>query len=173
MSRPSAIQGILEIAAASGGQIDTRIRLQKEAFLLACLQRGGFSALDFEYHHYGPYSRSVSDALRFAVAVGYLNETPHPFDEHMSGIRYSYDLTDAGRQFVQQSETLDQRGRELVEFLSGQHWRALELASTVKFLEAREGFHNRNEAFSEAIRLKPATANYQSQAQAVLHTLDA
>lgn len=173
MSRPSAIFGILEIADASGGQIDTRIRLQKEAFLLACLQRGGFSSHDFEYHHYGPYSRSVSDALRFAVEVGYLEETLHSNDDQPSSVRYSYELTEAGRAIVKEAAVLDGHCRDLVKYLSYQPWRALELASTVKFLEDREGFLDRELAFNEAVRLKPATADYRVQASTVLKAVEA
>lgn len=168
MSRPSAILGILKIAAASGGEIDTRIRLQKEAYLLAVCRLGRFDASDFEYHHYGPYSRAVSDALRFAVSAGYLDETAEYIDDNQSSIKYSYNITPLGRDLLGQVNYFEPEIEDLIGYLSRQPWRSLELAATVRFLEDREGIEDREVALAEAIRLKPATKGFQTQARAVL-----
>jgi uncharacterized protein len=56
----------------SGGELVGRIRMQKVIYLLDQLGMG--SGASFEYHHYGPYSESVSDAVTDAKFWGHLNE---------------------------------------------------------------------------------------------------
>lgn len=166
MARSSAVSGILKIVSLAG-ELDTRIRLQKEAFLLAVADYDCFNVDDFDYHHYGPYSRVVSDSLRYAVAVGLVGEHAHSFDESGEHVRYSYTLTEQGKSLVEQ-ENLASEISQIIQHLNKRHWRCLELAATVKFLEIREGFHDRNKAFLEALRLKPATKPYAEEAKEVL-----
>lgn len=166
MARSSAVSGILKIVKIAG-ELDTRIRLQKEAFLLAVTDDQAFQVDDFDYHHFGPYSRVVSDSLRYAVAVGLVNEEAHYLDESGGQVRYSYILTDEGEAMVEQ-EGLAGSDATLVEELNKHHWRSLELAATVRFLEIREGFSDREAALSEALRLKPSTRPYLSEAKKVL-----
>jgi len=52
---------VLAVIAAADGQIVGRIRLQKIFYLLE--QLGLESNFRFSYHHYGPYSSELSDAL--------------------------------------------------------------------------------------------------------------
>ena len=171
MSLPNAVLGVLEIVSASGGTTETRIRLQKEAFLLLALGWNRLESRSFEYHHYGPYSRKLSDALRFAIASGYLQETVHQADE--SGpTKYSYAITSLGQDFVNDANNLSDDSRKLIEIMNFQHWRTLELAATVEFLQTREGFEDRGAAFSEALRLKPATEKFESRALDLLQQLD-
>lgn len=59
--------------ALSGGELVGRIRLQKVVYLLERL--GMNSGARFEYHHYGPYSESVSDAVTDAKFWGRIKET--------------------------------------------------------------------------------------------------
>lgn len=167
MARSSAVSGILKIVKIAG-ELDTRIRLQKEAFLLAVAKDVFFSVDDFDYHHYGPYSRVVSDSLRYAVAVGLVDEQAHSFDESGENVRYSYSLTDEGALIVEQEDLVSENSY-LIEELNKHHWRSLELAATIKFLEIREGFIDREAAISEALRLKPATKQYVDDAKKVLN----
>lgn len=57
---------IADVIAAAGGEIVGRIRLQKILYLLD--QLGLEADASFHYHHYGPYSRVLDDALDRAKA---------------------------------------------------------------------------------------------------------
>lgn len=121
------------LAAASivrdaGGELVGRTRLQKIAFLM---QLAGFGdEFSFEYHHFGPYSEELAQAMEIAVALGPVSE-----EERMAdwGGRYSIfrlrerqEAPDPERaSFVQQALRLG-----AVE---------LELAATAAYLFAYEG----------------------------------
>lgn len=69
--RPGAGQ-IAELIRDAGGEIVGRTRLQKVAYLLELAGLGvGF---DFDYHHYGPYSEELADAVRVAKAFELISE---------------------------------------------------------------------------------------------------
>lgn len=172
MSRISTVVSLLRLFRASGGKIETRIRIQKEAYLLALARLADFKATDFYYHHYGPYSRSVSDTLQFAVSSGLIEEERETQDD-LSFTKYSYNLTEKGLSFLDQVDPDSETLNKTIQYLSARHWRALELAATVKFLEGSEALENREQAFSRAIGLKPATQDFREEAQAVLQTMEA
>lgn len=169
MARSSTVSGILKIVSVAG-ELDTRIRLQKEAFLLAAAHDDSFSVDDFDYHHYGPYSRLLSDSLRYTVAMGLIDERAHSLDENGDHIRYSYSLTERGAALISQ-ENVSENTSALIEELNKHHWRSLELAATVKFLQLREGYESAEIAISEALRLKPATRPYVEEAKQVLNMI--
>jgi hypothetical protein len=59
-------QRAAEIVRDAGGTIIGRTRLQKVGCLL---QLAGFEdGFSFDYHHYGPYSEELADAIRMAEA---------------------------------------------------------------------------------------------------------
>ena len=58
---------VADVIAAAGGEIVGRIRLQKILYLLE--QQGLNAKGAFRYHHYGPYSRVLDDALDRAKAL--------------------------------------------------------------------------------------------------------
>jgi uncharacterized protein len=163
--------GLLELVYSAGGELDSRIRIQKEAYLLASLQIGRFRTDSFSYHHYGPYSRDLSDALQSAVSLGLLSEV-RTDGEDGSYVKYEYTISDDGKEFVKEAnsnlEPLVRRASEWKKV----HWRALELAATVKFLEISEGMGDREKATKEALRLKPSTTKYLDQAKDVLSGLN-
>ena len=64
---------VVSAVALSGGELVGRIRLQKIIYLLD--QLGMKSGAQFEYHHYGPYSEAVSDAVTDAKFWGNIKET--------------------------------------------------------------------------------------------------
>ena len=66
---------VAEIVRDAGGQIVGRTRLQKIAYLLELTGQG--EGFDFEYRHYGPYSESLTDAVRVASAFGLIDEEEH------------------------------------------------------------------------------------------------
>ncbi|MCI0351575.1 MAG: hypothetical protein L0Z53_19300, partial [Acidobacteriales bacterium] len=162
-----ALAGLLALIKASDGRIESRIRIQKVAFLLAARGSRFFEPADFVFYYYGPYSRSLSDMLHQAVSFGLINETREEFSDE--NIRYSYQLTETGRKLLESSfSEPDEDIRALVPKLDSCHWRALELAATVAFLERSGDAENRKHAFAEALRLKCACASYVKDAEHVL-----
>ena len=166
MARVGALLSLLRLVNASGGEVETRIRLQKEVYLLSLKYRDIFDSSDFEYHHYGPYSRFLSENLQYAVSSGLIeeiDETP----EDLSFTKYRYVLTPAGKRAVEENP-LDIPGfEEDVRRLQAENWRALELAATVRFLELKEGLVQ-DKALEKAQKLKPATIGFVGQAKSIL-----
>ncbi len=78
-------QIIAKIVQASGGQLVSRIRLQKVAYLLEEL--GEHSGFAYTYHHYGPYSRDLDNAVEDAKAFGLIEEDVKR--RHSDGATYS------------------------------------------------------------------------------------
>jgi hypothetical protein len=67
---------VARIVRAAGGTVVGRIRLQKEIYLLE--QLGLNSGFSFSYHHYGPYSEDLTDAVDGAKAFNYVREEIRP-----------------------------------------------------------------------------------------------
>ncbi|MBS7704739.1 hypothetical protein [Chelatococcus asaccharovorans] len=63
---------VVGVVALSDGALVGRIRLQKVVYLLDRL--GMKSDVPFEYHHYGPYSEALSDAVTDAKFWGRVEE---------------------------------------------------------------------------------------------------
>jgi len=167
MSDIENLVGLLQIVKLSGGEIRSRIKIQKEAFLLASQDVASFSLSEFSYHHYGPYSRSLSAALQLAVSADLLNET-HEGGEDQDFTRYTYILTPNGEQFLSQFPNASDEFGKFVRFCKDMHWRALELAATVRFLEVHKAEFNRDSAFQQALSLKPKTKPFLSKAKKIL-----
>lgn len=166
MTRMQTLKGLLRLLRDSGGKIDTRIRVQKEVFLLGICFPETFQTRDFEYHHFGPYSRRLSETLQFAVSSCLVVEEETPFDEG-SGSKFCYVLTDRGRDAIDGIDNKDSNFSEWVELLNKFHWRTLELVSTIKYLELNDEI-DEPRAFDEALRLKPSTSSFQDEAKMLL-----
>lgn len=69
---PELDQLVVSTVALAGGELVGRIRLQKIVYLLD--QLGMKSGASFDYHHYGPYSEAISDAVTDAKFWGYISE---------------------------------------------------------------------------------------------------
>jgi uncharacterized protein YwgA len=65
---------VAEVVRASGGSVYGRVRMQKMFYLLDRMGLG--SGLQYEYHHYGPYSAELTEEIKDAVAFGFFDETP-------------------------------------------------------------------------------------------------
>lgn len=65
---------ISHLISALGGTVVGKVRLQKIVYLLD--QLGLDSGFDFEYHHYGPYSADLTEAVDFNVSLGDISEEP-------------------------------------------------------------------------------------------------
>lgn len=123
---------VVEIVAAAGGKLVSRIRLQKIAYLLD--QLSGTSEFDYVYYHYGPFSRDLENAILDAEAFGLLQE-----DEARrasDGARYSVFKLKAK---VEEYKVLkSSKLRELTLKLAGENVTVLELAATVHWLATYE-----------------------------------
>lgn len=168
MSDIDCLVGLLHLVKESGERIETRIKIQKEAFLLATKDVGWFSLSDFSYHHYGPYSRVVSDALQLAVSSGMLNEE-NEGDEDF--VKYSYSLTDSARGILDNYGNCSDEFRRVVSICGDKHWRLLELAATAKYLALNEKEISFEESIRKALELKPKTSEYQKGAVELLQAL--
>lgn len=170
VTRANAIRGLLSLVAAMGGQLEDRIRMQKSVYLLRALGNSDFSATYFKYHHYGPYSRSLSDILQEAIVSGLLMERRADFgDEHS---KYTYELTDLGRSWlVDNTDHRWLRLSDLAQTFKAQHWRTLELAATIHFVQNDEHISERSEAMARALALKPACKEFESAASGLLRSI--
>ncbi|MFD1943199.1 hypothetical protein [Paradevosia shaoguanensis] len=63
---------ISHLVMALGGTVVGKIRLQKVVYLLD--QLGLDSGFDFDYHHYGPYSAGLAEAVDLKIIFGDLSE---------------------------------------------------------------------------------------------------
>lgn len=120
---------VVGTVALSGGELVGRIRMQKVIYLLD--QLGMESGAAFDYHHYGPYSEAVSDAVTDAKFWGHINEAVK--FRVSDGAPYST--------FTTSTEALDHLGnlgaekaRSYLEKFAGCSSTVLELAATVHWL---------------------------------------
>lgn len=132
MEREDVVAAIL---AAAGGELVGRVRLQKTAYLLD--QLGLDSGFTYEYHHYGPYSRdldnAVADAKAFDVAT---EEIRHRRTDRAmySVFRLTGDAKDEAYGRLDRVEAA-----RLVRLFAETNVTVLELAATVHWLWRYEG----------------------------------
>ena len=124
---------VVGAVALSGGEVVGRIRMQKVIYLLDQLGMG--SGASFDYHHYGPYSEAVSDAVTDAKFWGHLNEIVNfrmadgaPYSTFKSSCEAPESLGDL------QAED----ARAYLDKFAGHSSTVLELAATVHWLAFRE-----------------------------------
>ncbi len=164
------MKNVLELVQANDGRIDTRIRLQKLAYIMQVLNVDDFEVPTFSYHHYGPYSRDLSEALRECVDAEFLVEQREDFG---TAERFSYRLTEDGERWLVEYSEGEHPAEELtryVHMMKTRHWRTLELAATVLYLE-REMDEDREDAFTAALDLKPECASFRSSSERLLEEL--
>ncbi len=124
-------QIVAKIINAAGGQLVSRIRLQKIAYLLEAL--GEHSGFAYAYHHYGPYSRDLDNAVEDAKVFGLIEEDiGHRLSD---GAAYSIFKIKASSGGDVPSQYLDApEHRELVERFNKEQIVILELAATAHWL---------------------------------------
>ena len=129
---------------AAGGQMVGRVRLQKVAYLLDRL--GLESGFQYNYHHYGPFSRDLDNAVADAKAFGLVEET---FGRRqVDGARYSiFELTQDASRLPSKTGQLNETvlKRYLQTFVET-HVTVLELAATANWLVEEEGRNDWQEA---------------------------
>ena len=115
------------IVRDAGGRLVGRTRLQKVAYLT---QLAGFAGdFPFEYHHYGPYSEELAEAMEIAVGLDIAQE-----DERVSASGASYSIYNAD------SVDADNGDRaRFIEAAASIGAIELELAATAAYLYVEEG----------------------------------
>jgi uncharacterized protein YwgA len=123
---------IAVVAAAPGRQLTSRVRLQKVVYLLDRL--GLESGFEFDYHHYGPYSRNLDNAAADAKAFSFVAERI----EHRVSDGASYSIFDVPGGVEPKAEACGKLGRErtseLVDVFANTNVTVLELAATIDWL---------------------------------------
>lgn len=131
---PELNQLLVDAVALAGGELVGRIRLQKVVYLLD--QLGMNSGAPFEYHHYGPYSESVSDAVTDAKFWGHMKEAVS--FRVADGAPYSSFKTENPEPLQLGDLSAEDAKRYLAKF-AGHTSTVLELAATVHWLLVKEG----------------------------------
>jgi uncharacterized protein len=126
---------VAAVVAAAGGRLTGRVRMQKVIYLLDRL--GLKSGFEYEYHHYGPYSRELD--LATADAQVFLTNFREDFDYRLSdGARYSV-FTFSGRPKTKAYGDLSaDRVHELMGKFNQTNVTVLELAATIDWLWREE-----------------------------------
>ncbi|WP_067052335.1 hypothetical protein [Methanofollis ethanolicus] len=94
--------GILVLLDAAEGRIAGRTTIQKLGYFSTI--RGAVRA-HYRPHYYGPYSADIAGAIQTLVSYGFIEErveTPAGAGETPDWRRYTYTLTDDGRELVQE-----------------------------------------------------------------------
>ncbi|HVI01762.1 MAG TPA: hypothetical protein VM869_23760, partial [Enhygromyxa sp.] len=122
------------------------------------------------YHHYGPYSDQLAGALDQAVASGLVEEDRR---DSANGYKlYAYKLNREHPDYTYLA--LPPRDADAVQSFmkvsKDAHWRALELAATVVYLE-RNLTISREAATARALGLKPDCKPYCAEAETLLNEL--
>lgn len=141
MEREVIVAALLK---AAGGQLVGRVRLQKTVYLLDRL--GLESGFHYDYHHYGPFSRDLDNAVADAEAFGLVEEE---FGRRqVDGARYSiFRLTEDGDRLPANAGRLNEA--VLQGFLQGfaeASVTVLELAATANWLVEEENQDDWQEA---------------------------
>jgi uncharacterized protein YwgA len=130
-------QLIADVIAAAGGTVVGRVRLQKLFYLLDQLGLG--SGFGYEYHHYGPYSSELMEAIADATAFQMISEK---LEQRASdGVNYSIYCADSSS--VREDDKLlgcmDRvQAVTALEELNSQTSTVLELAATIHWLRHHE-----------------------------------
>ena len=98
----NAIQFVLALLDASGGQLQGRTLLQKKAYFVSLLS-GVDPGLDFNAHYYGPYSAALDSTVTQLKNLGFIGEDSAGFGVYSEGFelrRYDYTLTSDGKRLV-------------------------------------------------------------------------
>lgn len=126
---------VAAVVAAAGGELIGRVRLQKTAYLLDRL--GLNSGFEYEYHHYGPYSRDLDNATLDAKAFELVEER---FERRRSdGAMYSIFASKGDPRDEAYGDLGRERAGELVKAFAQTNVTVLELAATVDWLWREEG----------------------------------
>ena len=129
----SAGDFVAALVKAAGGELVGRVRLQKIAYLLQQLDVEEAAGLEWDYHHFGPYSREVESDIIFANLYDVVREERRP--RASDGALYSvFRLGDKAGKAAEPSEQM----KRLVQRLKNENSVILELAATAHWLSEVE-----------------------------------
>lgn len=137
------MSGILEyiksVIMLNDGSLIGKTRLQKTFFFLE--SKGAELDLDYDYHHYGPYSEDLAATLSFAgeadLHIKEINKTAH-FPSFEFSVQGDHQAENVGALNPQEV-------KDILEVLSGFSSWELELAATIHY------FKNAGMDFEEAL----------------------
>lgn len=152
------------------GVVPGRVRIQKMTYFLKRLGMPELEEVDFFYHHYGPFSWTVAESLVEGVQNAVVREVAKPLDDDRQAYTYSLLRDDIDGVDPVSPESVQLVDR-LVAVAKAEHWRTLELASTIDFLSQRDNLPFA-EAEARALKLKPLCKDYQVPAVALLEKLN-
>lgn len=157
-----------QLFAAGDGAIVGRIRLQKIAYLMQA--RTGRPGLEFEYYHYGPFSRDLADALDREVGKGAIEESMRDtgFGTSYSAFQWMAD-TPASTDQVDGIPMAE--AKALVGKMKATPSVILELAATIHWIKTSEGVDDWKAEIKARKPLKATDANL-GRAQRLLLDLD-
>jgi uncharacterized protein YwgA len=153
------------------GTMEGRKRMQKVVYLL---QEAGIPFTEsFEFGHFGPYSRTLTDEINWLVAGGMLDEKPKT--TRSGEVMYCYEVPDEIRERllalpagVRLPE--DKHTNDLIAILKQASTPVLEVASAMRFLH-RLGMQGK--AFDDTLQAwKPTLGDMNEPAKALLVSLE-
>jgi uncharacterized protein YwgA len=158
---------VAEIISAAGGRVVGRVRLQKIFYLLDRLGLG--SGLDYDYHHYGPYSAELAEAVEDATAFGMVDERIER--RSYDGVPYSIFQQPRVTPGPQIGQLECSKAVRALRRMQAETATVLELAATIDWLKNQERVDNWEH---ELVRRKGAKAEQGrvQQAQQLLRALD-
>lgn len=137
--------GVLLLLDAAGGQIAGRTTIQKLGYFSTV--RGAIRAR-YRPHYYGPYSADIAGAIQTLVSYGFIEErveTPGGTGTTPDWKRYTYTITEDGRELVPELKQEYARGAEEVEEIVGickdtanLDSKTLSWAAKVHYIQTRE-----------------------------------
>ena len=120
---------VSDVIATAGGSLTGRVRLQKVFYLLQQLGLG--TELEYDYHHYGPYSADLADAVAEATELKLIEESRN---RRPDGVLYSVYSTTASPP-AKVGDLDRSASRNALEKMHGCSSTVMELAATIHWLK--------------------------------------
>ena len=160
---------VLAEVTSQHGTLEGRVRIQKIMYLLRRSAPQVLDGVNFFYYHYGPFSSTIVDSINGALSWRVLEQRVQTFKDDKQ--RYEYVL---GTGAAESAEPLDGPAKaavtRVVNMVKDEHWRTLELAATIDFLQQSENI-SPDAALERSLELKPLCIDYKAKARALLERL--
>lgn len=126
-----------QVLAAAGGELVGRVRIQKVFYLLDKL--GMESGFSYSYHHYGPYSSDLTDAIDGAKAFRFVVEETRR--RKSDGVPFGvFKLGDVEPEISDKVGILtNSQVKSYVELMNAHSSTVLEIAATIHWLQNEPG----------------------------------
>ncbi len=155
---------VAELIALNGGEIIGKIRLQKIAYLMEAAGLG--IGLDYDYHHYGPYSTDLAQAAEDARFLGLIE-----YDERPGYHEVPYAVFSLREDEIQPTAAKASRERAIaITAMKDYSAVDLEIAATAAYLKLN-GFEESVEEELQARKPTKATPQRIAKARRLLEKL--